>query len=198
MLRTRWHKALIDLWKNRGRTLIVALAIAVGVYSIGTVLNVREVLIREYGRDQDGALMASAILRTAPFDEDLAERIALRHLLPPTGRRLLDIGPGFGRLAEFYQGYEQVILLDYSRSLLRQAQERLGRDGRLVYVAASFYTMPLAKQVVDTAMMVRVMHHVEDVPTLLNEVARVLVDGDLAVLEYKGRALLDLHPGAVP
>ena len=33
MLRTRWHKVLIDLWKNRGRTLIVALAIAVGVFT---------------------------------------------------------------------------------------------------------------------------------------------------------------------
>ncbi|MGD9048911.1 MAG: ABC transporter permease [Anaerolineae bacterium] len=88
MLRTRWHKVLIDLWKNRGRTLIVALAIAVGVYSIGTVLNVREVLIREYDRDQDGALMASAILRTAPFDEDLAERVAeLPGVAAAEGRR---------------------------------------------------------------------------------------------------------------
>jgi cyclopropane fatty-acyl-phospholipid synthase-like methyltransferase len=48
--------------------------------------------------------------------EDLAERIALRRLLPPTGRRLIDIGGGFGRLAEFYAGYEQVVLLDYSGS----------------------------------------------------------------------------------
>ncbi len=88
MLRTRWYKVLIDLWKNRGRTLIVALAIAVGVYSIGTVLNAREVLIREYRSDQEGALMASAILRTAPFDEDLAERIAeLPGVAAADGRR---------------------------------------------------------------------------------------------------------------
>ena len=56
--------------------------------------------------------------------EDLAERIALRRLLPPKGRRLMDIGAGFGRLSEFYSGYEQVVMLDYSRSLLRQAQQR--------------------------------------------------------------------------
>ena len=55
--------------------------------------------------------------------EDLVERIALRNLLPATGHRLLDIGPGFGRLSEFYEGYDQVVLLDYSRTLLRQAQE---------------------------------------------------------------------------
>ena len=119
--------------------------------------------------------------------EDLAERIALRHMLPPAGRRLLDIGPGFGRLAEFYEGYEQVILLDYSRSLLRQAQERLGRGGRIVYVAANFYTMPLVDGALDTTMMVRVMHHVEDVPALLEEVARVLRGGGDYVLEFASK-----------
>ena len=119
--------------------------------------------------------------------EDLAERIALRHLLPPEGRRLLDIGPGFGRLAEFYQGYEQVILLDYSRSLLRQAQERLGRDGRVLYVAASFYAMPLVDEAIDTAMMVRVMHHVEDVPDLLAEVGRVLNASGDYVFEFASK-----------
>jgi putative ABC transport system permease protein len=76
MLRTRWHKVLIDLWKNRARTLIVALAIAVGVYAVGVVLHTREMLQREYRSDQDGALMASAVLRTQPFEEDLAARVA--------------------------------------------------------------------------------------------------------------------------
>ncbi len=76
MLRTRWQKVFIDLWKNRTRTLIVALAIAVGVYAVGVVLNVREMVVREYRSDQDGARMASAIVHTYPFDDDLAERIA--------------------------------------------------------------------------------------------------------------------------
>jgi ubiquinone/menaquinone biosynthesis C-methylase UbiE len=119
--------------------------------------------------------------------EDLVERIALRRLLPPMGRRLLDIGPGFGRLSEFYQGYEQVVLLDYSRTLLRQAQEHLGRNDKFVYVAASFYAIPLVDSAVDTTMMVRVMHHAEDVPALLSEVARVLIDGGDYVLEFANK-----------
>ncbi len=119
--------------------------------------------------------------------EDLAERIALRHLLPPSGGRLIDIGGGFGRLSEFYGGYEQVILLDYSRSLLRQAQARLGRSARMVYVAASFYDMPFAENAIDVAMMVRVIHHVEHVPALLGEVARVLVGGGTYVLEFASK-----------
>lgn len=119
--------------------------------------------------------------------EDLAERIALRRLLPAAGHRLLDIGAGFGRLSEFYAGYEQVVLLDYSRSLLRQAQTRLGRDGRTKYVAASFYQMPFATGAFSTAMMVRVMHHVADVPALLCQVARVLTGGGSYVLEFASK-----------
>ena len=76
MIRTRWQKVLIDLWKNRTRTLIVALAIAVGVYAVGVVLSTRELVVREYRSDQDGALLPSAILHTYPFGDDLAGRIA--------------------------------------------------------------------------------------------------------------------------
>jgi ubiquinone/menaquinone biosynthesis C-methylase UbiE/uncharacterized protein YbaR (Trm112 family) len=119
--------------------------------------------------------------------EDLAERIALRRLLPPAGCRLMDIGAGFGRLSEFYDGYEQVVLLDYSRSLLRQARARLGDDGRILYVAASFYAMPFADGAFDAAMMVRVIHHVEDVPALLGQVARILAGSGTYVLEFASK-----------
>ena len=39
---TPWAKVLVDLWEHRGRTVVVALAIAVGVYAVGVVLNARE------------------------------------------------------------------------------------------------------------------------------------------------------------
>jgi ubiquinone/menaquinone biosynthesis C-methylase UbiE len=119
--------------------------------------------------------------------EDLAERIALRRLLPRAGRRAIDLGAGFGRLAEFYAGYEQVVLLDYSQSLLRQAQARLGRDRRFLYVAANLYALPFADATFDTAMMVRVMHHVEDVPAALSEIARCLAAGGTFVLEFASK-----------
>jgi SAM-dependent methyltransferase len=119
--------------------------------------------------------------------EDLAERIALRHLLPRAGQRLLDIGAGFGRLSEFYSGYQQVVLLDYSTSLLRQAQARLGQEGEFVYVAASFYELPFVDQAFDTVMMVRVMHHVEEVGRLLGEVARALRGQGTYLLEFASK-----------
>jgi SAM-dependent methyltransferase len=119
--------------------------------------------------------------------EDLAERIALRHLLPASGRRLVDVGGGFGRLSEFYERYKEVVVLDYSRSLLRQARARLGSDGRITYVAANFYAMPFVAGTFDAVMMVRVMHHVERVPALLGEIARVLAGGGTYVLEFANK-----------
>jgi SAM-dependent methyltransferase len=119
--------------------------------------------------------------------EDLAERIALRKLLPPAGRRMVEFGAAFGRLADLYDGYGQVLLLDYSRSLLRQAQARLGVGGRFIYVAANLYKLPLAAGVVDAAVMVRVMHHLADVPAALAQIRRTVAPGGVFVAEYASK-----------
>lgn len=119
--------------------------------------------------------------------EDLAERIALGKLLPPAGRRLVEVGAGFGRLVDLYRGYRQVILLDYSRSLLREAQARLGDDPRFIYVAANVYRLPLADGAVDAAVMVRVMHHLADAPAALAQIRRVVVPGGVFVVEYASK-----------
>lgn len=119
--------------------------------------------------------------------EDQAERIALGRLLPPTGHRLMEIGAGYGRLADLYAGYKQVVLLDYAKSQLRQAQEQLGRDGPYIYVAADLYALPLVDNLLDTAVTVRVLHHVQDIPAALAEVARVLRSGGTYVTEYANK-----------
>ncbi|TFG67517.1 MAG: class I SAM-dependent methyltransferase [Anaerolineales bacterium] len=118
--------------------------------------------------------------------EDLAERIALHRLLPVSGRRIIDIGAGFGRLADLYDGYDHVILLDYSLSQLEYARQRLGTD-RITYVAADIYRLPLRDNVVDTAVMVRVMHHLANVPSALRQLQRILQPGGALVLEYANK-----------
>jgi SAM-dependent methyltransferase len=120
--------------------------------------------------------------------EDRVERIALRRLLPPHGHTLIDIGAGFGRLADLYAGYERVVLVDYSRSLLRQAQERLGTmGGRAIFVAANVYSLPFADAVADAVVMVRVIHHLPDVPLALGQVARTLRPGGHLILEFANK-----------
>jgi SAM-dependent methyltransferase len=119
--------------------------------------------------------------------EDLAERHALRRLLPPNGRRILDLGAGFGRLVDLYDGYEQVVLLDYATSGLREAQARLGSSGRFIFVAANIYHLPLAPATCDTVVSVRVLHHLSDVPGALRSIAATLRPGGTYVLEYANK-----------
>jgi len=119
--------------------------------------------------------------------EDLAERIALRKLLPPAGARLVEIGAGFGRLVDLYAGYGQVVLLDYSKSMLRQAQDQLGRGGKYIYVAADLYGMPFVDSLFDTTVTVRVLHHVRNIPVAFQEIQRVLKPGGVYVLEYANK-----------
>lgn len=120
--------------------------------------------------------------------EDRAERIALRRLLPPQGHTLIDIGAGFGRLADLYSGYERVILADYSRSMLRQAQERLGTDdSKYLYVAASVYSLPFADAITDSVVMVRVIHHLTDAPSALSELARITRPQGYLILEFANK-----------
>lgn len=119
--------------------------------------------------------------------EDLVERIALRKLLPPAGTCLLDIGAGFGRLTGLYTGYDEVILLDYSTSLLHEAREQLDDTPRYRFVAANFYHLPFVDGLVETAVMVRVLHHAQDVPAVLGEVARVVRARGHFVLEYANK-----------
>lgn len=119
--------------------------------------------------------------------EDQVERIALRRLLPPSGRRLLEIGAGFGRLTDEYHGYDQVVLVDYSFSQLRYAQELHGTSDRFIYVAADAYSLPFRAGVFDGATVIRVIHHMSDVGAVLKQVRRVMVTDGVFILEFANK-----------
>ena len=119
--------------------------------------------------------------------EDQVEAIALRRLLPGGGRLLLELGAGAGRNTPRYQGFERIVLLDYSRTQLVQAQARLGREARYVYVAADAYRLPFAPGLFDAATMVRVLHHMANAPLVLQQVRRVLAQQAVFILEYANK-----------
>lgn len=124
--------------------------------------------------------------------EDAVERVALRHLLSPTGRRLIEIGAGYGRLAPLYGGYDEVVIFDYAFSQLRQAQRLWGESGpeghpRYVYVAGDFYDLPFAPGLFDAVTMVRTLHHAADAPAVLRGVAQILAPGGTFVLEFANK-----------
>ena len=119
--------------------------------------------------------------------EDAVERMALRRLLPPQGGRIVEIGAGYGRLADLYLGYDQIVLFDYSRTMLADAARRWGQDERFVFVAGNLYQMPLADGTIDSLVMVRVMHHLADVPAALSRLRPLLHRDSAAVLEYANK-----------
>ena len=75
MIRIRWYKVISDLWSHRMRTLIVSLAVAVGVYAVGSILAAQTLMLREFHSDRDDAQLANAIVFTQPFDAKLAELV---------------------------------------------------------------------------------------------------------------------------
>jgi SAM-dependent methyltransferase len=119
--------------------------------------------------------------------EDQVERIALRRLMPRWGDTLLDVGAGFGRLADEYDGYRRIVLFDYSRSLLREARTQLGDDPRMLFVAGDWYHLPFVPGSIGTIVQVRTLHHAADVRGLFAQLARVARPGGHYILEFASK-----------
>jgi ubiquinone/menaquinone biosynthesis C-methylase UbiE len=119
--------------------------------------------------------------------EDAAEALALKHLLPKSGDLLLEIGAGAGRNTPRYAGFERIVLLDYSRTQLEQAQQQLGVSDKYVYVAADAYRLPFVDGLFDGATMIRTLHHMSEAPKALSQAARVLRPQSIFILEFANK-----------
>jgi len=119
--------------------------------------------------------------------EDRTESIALRRLLPKSGRLMLELGAGAGRNTPRYLGFERIVLLDYSHTQLEQAQARLGRSDKYIYVAADAYRLPFVDGLFDGATMIRVLHHMADAPKALEQIRNVLASGGTFILEFANK-----------
>ncbi len=119
--------------------------------------------------------------------EDQAEAVAIKRLMPHKGNRLLEVGAGAGRNTMRYAGFDQIVLLDYSRTQLEQAQARLGRSERFVFVAADVYRLPFGSTVFDAATMIRTLHHLAEPEDALRNIHQSLARGATFLLEYANK-----------
>ena len=119
--------------------------------------------------------------------EDQVEAVALKRLLAESGDLLLEIGAGAGRNTSRYSGYEHIVLLDYSRTQLIKAKERLGNSDRYTYVAADTYNLPFVGELFSGATMIRTMHHLVEPVRALRQIREVLQSGGTFILEYANK-----------
>jgi ubiquinone/menaquinone biosynthesis C-methylase UbiE len=114
---------------------------------------------------------------------DELENAIVRKLLPNSGQRIIDIGCGYGRLGDCYMGrFQQVIMVDGSMSLLRQAVERTG--GQAIYIACDVRHLPFRTASFDAVLMIRVFHHIEDSRACLSELHRLLCNNGRFVFSF--------------
>ena len=119
--------------------------------------------------------------------EDAVETVAIDRLFNQGGHLLLELGAGAGRLTQRYQNWERIVLLDYSRTQLEQARERLGDSDKFVYVAADIYKLPFVNGLFDGATMIRTLHHMADAPQTIQSVRRVMAENSLFLLEFANK-----------
>jgi ubiquinone/menaquinone biosynthesis C-methylase UbiE len=123
--------------------------------------------------------------------EHEAEKLVLDRILSGiTGDWCIDIGGSFGRhVPQYHQRFHNCVIADYSIKALVQARKELKKRGidNVHLVAANAYNLPFAGNVFDTALMVRVMHHLEEPSEVIDEIRRILKPDALLILEFANK-----------
>lgn len=124
--------------------------------------------------------------------EHFSEIIALGKLIDeiPLQKRgiLIDVGAGFGRLAEAYiKRVKTSVLLDPSKKMLNRAKRNLKKRANLKFKLGTVEKIPFENRSFDLALMVRVSHHLEDFEKAIAEIARVLKPRGFLILEFANK-----------
>lgn len=121
--------------------------------------------------------------------EDLADRLAVRRLLPQQIDKFVDIAGGYGRLAtEYLPRARHATLFDYSQTELDQAKAEYGKQ--LATQQGDIYHLPFKDNTFDALIMVRATHHFDDMPAVTRELHRILKPGGIAVIEVANKRTL--------
>lgn len=131
--------------------------------------------------------------------EDYSERTAIRKLFADFKNKgvIADIGCGFGRLFNEYNDFNQVIMLDYSVSNLKNTMQSVkdfysknasaGKPSGIYFIAADAENIPLMNEKLDMAISVRLMHHLSSTSGFINEVSRILKKDSVFILEFANK-----------
>lgn len=122
--------------------------------------------------------------------EDKAEKIALKKFFSKISKKdsVIDIGGGFGRLAEVYAPeFEKCLLIDPSEKLLNLAKKNLKNFKNLEFREGTGENLPVEDATFDTTLMIRVVHHLPNPEKVFQEASRVLKPQGFLILEFANK-----------
>lgn len=122
--------------------------------------------------------------------EDRVEKIALKKLLAkiPDKSSIVDIGGGFGRLAEVYTPvFKRCLLIDPSEKLLDEAKKRLKKFKNIEFKKGRAEDIPASQGDFRVALMVRVVHHLSEPEKAFREAQRVLKPQGYLIVEFANK-----------
>ncbi|MDB5237415.1 MAG: hypothetical protein JWL88_517 [Parcubacteria group bacterium] len=118
-----------------------------------------------WGKDKDRAY------------EHEADTMAIRDAVQGASEWIVDLGGGFGRLVPTLRGRaKNIVIVDASLDLLRDAKAHYGSDPSVRYVRANAYHLPFRDASIERAICMRVMHHIEEPDPFFIEINRVIRD----------------------
>ena len=91
-MKPRWRKVFLDLFENKGRTALVVLSIAVGVFSIGVIAGTYVIISNDMSVTYAANNPANIEVRMDDFDDDLLTTIRnMRGIADAEGRRVFNM-----------------------------------------------------------------------------------------------------------
>ena len=122
--------------------------------------------------------------------EHASEIIAITYFLKkvPKIENILEIGAGFGRLTESYlELAPKITLTDPSSKLLQIASRNIKRKG-VRFIHSKLENLPVRfKEEFDLAILVRVLHHLEDMDNCFQSVNQLLQNRGYFILEFPNK-----------
>lgn len=92
MIRPRWRKVIADLWNNKTRSLLVIASIAVGLYAVGIISSLNEIITEDMRNGYAAMNPANIQIFVAAFDDPLVEKISdLPGVENAEGRRVMTL-----------------------------------------------------------------------------------------------------------
>jgi len=100
----------------------------------------------------------------------------------------IDIGGSYGRLFDTYQRHSKFkVIVDYSMLALKKAKKTFKNRPDVFFVAANVYNLPFKNNTFEGGIMVRVMHHLEQAQSAIDEIYRVLSSNSYFILEFPNK-----------